>query len=262
MAMLGHGDHFADRHRLGQDSLRRLRGRRYAAEVDEQLPLPLAPSELVDAQAYPATGEFLRRQVDMQFADLRVLFQLPAEDLDPHVGCNLTTAAILLNLISGCSRWFFQTSEAAEITAEEQRTSSLLSRRRFIGFITEYWPKIGPEPSPDLVAGRLYDVRNSLAHDLGVAENPDRNEPMSVGLAKSRWVLDDIVMGLERNEVHPLKVPVIEERPGGYIVHLSGLYWALIKMLRAAVRDHPAEIENAIAAIMVPEIEELPDVTG
>ena len=55
----------------------------------------------------PATKHFLRRQVDMQIADIRLLFRLPANDLDPHVGCNLTAAAMMLNMISGFSRWFF-----------------------------------------------------------------------------------------------------------------------------------------------------------
>ncbi len=73
---------------------------------------PVVPSELPGA-AYPALTEFLRRQVDMQIADLRLLFRLPVEELDPHVGCNLTTAAMMLNVISGFSVWFFQTDARA-----------------------------------------------------------------------------------------------------------------------------------------------------
>lgn len=195
----------------------------------------------------------------MQIADLRVLFQLPVVALDPHVGCNLTAAAVMLNVISGCSRWFFQTDEAVAISADEQQRGFPLSARRFRGFVRQYWPQLGPEPPPDTVADRLYDVRNSLAHDLGVAENPDQEAHFTVGLAKSRWTLDNIVMHLERNELHPLTVPVIEEREDAHIVHLSGLYWATLRMMREALRDRPQEIESAISRVIVPEVEELAD---
>ena len=221
-------------------------------------PPPVVPSELCDA-AYPALTEFLRRQVDMQIADLRLLFRLPVKELDPHVGCNLTTAAMMLNVISGFSVWFFQTDEAAEIRSLEAADGNRRSRKRFIGFVTAYWPRVPPEPSPDLVAERLYEVRNSLAHDLGVYEDPKQEHPRIVKLAKHRLSLDDIVMRLERNELHPLTVPIIEEQGATYTVHLAGVYWALHRMLRAALNDRPQEIERAIGAVTLPEIAELAD---
>jgi len=118
-------------------------------------PAPVVPSEYVGIR-HAALKEFLRRQIDMQIADLRVLFRLPVEELDPNVGGNLTAAAMMLNVISGCSVWFFQTEQAAKIQAREAADGRRLSGERFVGFIKEYWPQIPPEPSPENVAKRLY----------------------------------------------------------------------------------------------------------
>jgi hypothetical protein len=223
--------------------------------VQEQFPPPRNPSENVDASTYPATHRLLRQHVDMQVADLRVLFQLPVDELDPSVGCNLTTAAMMLNVISGFSRWFFHTDEGAQIAAEEEGRRPL-SRRRFLGFVEAYWPHIAPEPSSDEVARRLYSVRNSLAHDLGVGEVPEGEQLEDVRLAKRAFSLADVV-DVERTsrDHHPLTKPVIEEREGMYVVHLIGVYWALHRMLADALRDHPDEIESTVAALAIPEIE-------
>lgn len=228
--------------------------------MNEQFPPPVVPSELVDATR-PATKDFLRRQVDMQIADIRLLFRLPAKELDPHVGCNLTAAEMMLNMISGFSRWFFQTEEAAAIREEEQNDGKPRSRRRFIGLVEAYWPQVAPEQSPDWVAERLYRVRNSLVHDLGVTDDPKQTDARTVRLGKGPLDLDTIVY-LERcsADKHPLKAsPVIEEQDATVDVHLFGVYWALHRMLRAALNDRPTEIESALAGVVFPEIEEVPD---
>jgi hypothetical protein len=228
--------------------------------MQEQFPPPVVPSDLVDASC-PATKHFLRRQVDMQIADIRLLFRLPANDLDPHVGCNLTAAAMMLNMISGFSRWFFQTDEAAAIRDEEQKDGNPRSRRRFIGFVEAYWPQVAPEQPAVWVAERLYIVRNSLVHDLGVTDDARQTDPRTVRLGKGPLDLDTIVY-LERcsADQHPLKAtPVIEERDATYDVHLFGVYWALHRMLRTALNDRPAEIENALREVVFPELEELVD---
>jgi hypothetical protein len=212
---------------------------------------PVVLSELPEVRPYPALKQFLRRQVDMQIADLRMLFRLPVEALDPNVGCNLTTAATLMNVISGFSRWFFHTEEAAEIARKEEERSRPLSACRFKGFVKTYWPKIEPEPSSEVVAHRLYEVRNSLVHDLGVREDPKQEHPRHILLRKACLSLDDIVVGLERNELHPISTgPVIQEQETGYAVHLAGVYWALHRMFRCAVQDRPKEIDQAIRALI------------
>lgn len=227
---------------------------------DEQFPPPVRPSGLIIGEGYPATREFLDRHLDMQIADLRLLFRLPVEELDPGVGCNFTVAAMMLNLISGFSVWFFHTDDAARIRAEEERRGLRLSGQRFKGFVREYWPRIEPEPAPEEVARRLYDVRNSLAHSLGVNEDPCDNNPSNVSLAKPVGLsLDDVVMRLERNLLHPLSVPIVEGNEREYTLHLAGLYWALHHMLKTALRDRPGEIERAVAAVTFPEIGRVTD---
>lgn len=220
-------------------------------------PAPVVPSAL-PGEAYPALTSFLRRQVDMQIADLRLLFRLPVPELDPNVGCNLTAAAMMLNLISGFSVWFFQTDEAKEIQrreAKEGRQSGL----RFKGFVKAYWPTIPPEPaSAEVVGNRLYEVRNSLAHDLGIRDDPKQTEERIVELGKHALSLSDIV-DYERATSHPLTVPVIEEQGTTFTVHLVGVYWALHWMLRAALDQCAVEIEQAIAAVPIPKIAEIDD---
>lgn len=191
----------------------------------------------------------------MQVADLRLLMRLPAPELEPDVGCNLTLAAMLLNLISGFSVWFFETDEATTIRADEERNGRPLSKRRFLGFVTTYWPRIGPEFDPAQAAERLYEVRNSLVHDLGARDDPQQEETRVIPLAKAPYSLDEIVTGFERNLVHPLKVPVIEETEGACIVHLAGLYWAVFWMLQAAIRDKADEIDARISELEFPEFE-------
>ena|SRR6266498_760484 len=167
---------------------------------------------------------------------------------------------MMLNLISGFSVWFFHTDDAARIRAEEEQRGFRLSGQRFKGFVQEYWPRIEPEPAPEEVARRLYDVRNSLAHSLGVNEEPRDNNPSNVSLAKPTGLsLDDVVMRLERNLLHPLSVPVVEGDEREYTLHLAGLYWALHHMLKTALRDRPGEVEHAVAAVTFPEIGRVTD---
>jgi hypothetical protein len=193
----------------------------------------------------------------MQIADLRVLFRLPVEELDPRVGCNFTAAAMMLNLTSGFSRWFFHTEEAAEIAAEESRDGNPRSARRFRGFVEAYWPQLPPEPPSAEVAERLYAVRNSLSHDLGVGEVPAGEEPEDIRLAKRALTLDDIVFVERSSGRHPLTKPVIEERAGVYVVHLIGLYWALHQMLRTALLNKPDQIEEQMRGLAIPHVQDV-----
>jgi hypothetical protein len=198
----------------------------------------------------------------MQIADLRLLMRLPVNELEPNVGCNVTTASMMLNVISGMSVWFFQTDEAVAIKAEEEKAGHRKRKKKFIVFIETYWPKIGHEPAGATVATRLYEVRNSLAHDLSLNDNPTVTTERRVSLAKLPLAPQDIVDALERNEVHPLKVPIIEEQGDDYTVHLVGLYWAVHKMLRASLQDQGERIEKAMSAVIVPDITEASDDTS
>jgi hypothetical protein len=74
--------------------------------------MSMLPSHFPEVQAYPDLKRVIERLVDMQFADLRDLMRLPAYTV--HSGMNLTTAARLFDVISGCSICFYNsTSELA-----------------------------------------------------------------------------------------------------------------------------------------------------
>jgi hypothetical protein len=223
-------------------------------------PEPLKPSDLVPGN-YPSLKRLLAQQVDMLFADLRLMLRLPAPSLEPDVGMNVTAAAMMMNIISGFSVWLFQTDEAKRIEAEEakRKGQQKLSGQRFKGFVTAYWPRLDPEPEPAVVAARLYKVRNALAHALGV-DDVDDPKARSVSLRKHALDPQDIVDALERNLAHPQTVPVIrEEDEGVLVVNISALYWALYRMLAAAVKDKPAEIESAISRVSFPKVAEEPE---
>jgi hypothetical protein len=50
-------------------------------------------------------------------------------------------------------------------------------------------------------------ARNSLVHDLGATDDPDRSEPRAMVLEKiPDLTLDTIVTAFERNLAHPLLV--------------------------------------------------------
>jgi hypothetical protein len=191
--------------------------------------------------------------------------RLPVAALDEHVGCNLTTAAMTFNLISGFSLWLFETEEAVRIQEEEIKEKKRLRGRRFKAFIETYWPSISPEPDISdtaerkKIAEQLYSVRNSLAHDLGVDDTEKRRQARSVSLAKHALTLQEIIDCCERNTVHPLVVRIVEEGDTTSVVRLTGLYWALHRMLESAIDDHAPEIEKKVAAIDWPEITETPD---
>src|SRR6266849_9532190 len=91
------------------------------------------PSELPEVQSSPSLRRLLEIQLDMQFADLRTLLLLPAEDQGFSGGCNLTSAALLFNIISGSSVLFYDASTTA---MSEGRQSG----RRFKELLSRYYP--------------------------------------------------------------------------------------------------------------------------
>jgi hypothetical protein len=128
----------------------------------------MLPSAYPEVQAWPALQQLLREQVDMQFADIRVLLRLPEPALSPNVGCNFTAASMIANQISGASIWFFHTGFATVIQREETRRKLKMpiSGKRFTGFVRAYYPRQPGEPTLETIANHLYDMRNILAHNL------------------------------------------------------------------------------------------------
>jgi hypothetical protein len=208
------------------------------------------PSHYPEAQGLPNVQQFLREQIDMQFADIRVLLRLPQAALDPDVGCNFTTAAAILNQISGFSIWFFHNAAAKRIETRERRAKAKapFSGARFKSFVRSYYPRRAGEPTARTIANHLYDTRNVLSHLLGVGDVVRTTRARRVDIVKPDPPLDEQdVVDLETHAAFPLAgVPV--QRVGMRTrIYVPGLYWALCYMLRAALADQPRRCEAAVA---------------
>jgi hypothetical protein len=209
------------------------------------------PSAFPEVAAYPALKRLLAEQVDMQFADIRVLLRLPQNDTAPHVGCNFTTAAAIANQISGFSIWVFHNRYAQLLQRHEKKRRDPLSGKRFHGFVRAYYPRVAGEPTLDTIAKKLYQARNLLSHDLGISDldRKPRGQEILIGKPDPPMNVEDIIE-LELEAQFPgVGVPIRRE---GTTIRLSvpGLYWALGRMLRAAVVDQPARCEQEAARLL------------
>lgn len=120
----------------------------------------LLPSAYPEAADLPAVRQLLGELIDMQFQDLRVLLRLPDPALAPDVGCNFTASAMMANLISGFSIWFFHNRYArGRLEPEERKRKQALSAKRFKGFVRAYYPRQIHEPTRETIANHLYDER-------------------------------------------------------------------------------------------------------
>src|SRR6266508_723251 len=88
------------------------------------------PSAYPEAANLASVRQLLSELIDMQFQDLRVLLRLPDPALAPNVGCNFTAAALMTNLISGFSIWFFHNRYAKALERSEKKRKQGLSARR------------------------------------------------------------------------------------------------------------------------------------
>lgn len=70
----------------------------------------MRPSLLPELERYEHLAKLVEVQVDMQFADLWTLLQLPRHEQGLHGGCNLTAATLVFNLVAGVSVLFYQSS--------------------------------------------------------------------------------------------------------------------------------------------------------
>jgi hypothetical protein len=83
-------------------------------------PARVVPSARISPRRHPALRAFLAHQVDMQIEDLRLLLRLPVPDLEPDVGCDLATAALILNMVSGFSVWLYETERQDDYSSRGQ----------------------------------------------------------------------------------------------------------------------------------------------
>lgn len=216
------------------------------------------PSQYDEAQGLRAVARLLTEQVDMQFSDLRALLRLPNDQIAPLVGCNFTAAAMIFNQISGLSRWVFHNRQAQRIVRRERKgRGSPFTGQRFKSFVRAYYPRAIGEPPVDSIAVKLFDARNLLSHNLGVGDLKPGSRRRTVAFAKPDPPPEPAdIVDLELQPTFPAAgVPV---RAAGLqtIFNIPGLYWALGRMLRAALADQPdrceQKAEELLAALPVP----------
>jgi hypothetical protein len=215
------------------------------------------PSQYPEAATLPAVRQLLGELIDMQFADLRVLLRLPDPALAPNVGCNFTATAMMTNLISGFSIWFFHNRYARTLEPKEKEKRQAYSARRFNGFVRAYYPRQMHEPTPPTIAKHLYDARNLLSHNLGIDDaswrtrERKRSRRRTISLLKPDPALSDAdVVELETYATPPFAPHAVTRRGLETRIFVPGLYWALGRMLRAALREQPVRCEQTAARLL------------
>jgi hypothetical protein len=185
----------------------------------------LLPSEFPEVQAHAALKRLLFEHVDMQFDDIRTMLRLPMEGLTG--GCNFAAAAVLFNIISGCSVCFYNASEKA-LTPAGQASC------RFRGLLGEFYPWVGePLSKADGVTLLYKATRNPLTHRLGLDEPPSsatkRNE-----IALKKWSLrpEEIAELEDSADKPPWALATITEKtvPSGanqFTISVPALYWGV-----------------------------------
>ena len=210
------------------------------------------PSQYPEVASLPWAKQFLGELVDMQFQDLRVLLRLPDPQLAPNVGCNFTAAAMLTNLISGFSVWFFHTPYAVgKLEPKEKQSKQGLSKRRFLGFVRAYFPRQLQEPTTQTIAKHLYAGRNVLAHNLGIDDSTWRTRAKKnsrrqvITFSKPPVGLtEDVIVELEKYASPPLAGQAITRNGLETQINIPLLYWATGQMLRRALKDQPTRCDR------------------
>lgn len=206
----------------------------------------MLPSEFREVQAWPHLTRLLAEHVDMQFDDLRTMLKVPTGGLTG--GCNFAAAAVLFNIVSGCSVCFYNASEAA-LTAVGQAGC------RFKGLLGEFYPWVGePLSKADGVTLLYKATRNPLTHRLGLDEPPS-SATRGTEIALKKWPLraDEIAELEDRPDKPSWADPTINETtvPSGanrLTISIPALYWGVHRMLHALFADpiHAAQA-NALA---------------
>jgi hypothetical protein len=195
----------------------------------------MLPSQFPEVEAYLDLQRVLERLVDMQFADLRDLMRLPAYTI--RSGMNLTTAARLFDVVSGCSICFYNSTVP-------KLSQSGIAGREFKGILQNYFPWAAvPVPVTDAIDVFYVWSRNPMAHALGVdvrQGNPDID-------VRKRGLRLRQVLALEDAPTLPKGIaPPLLGQPGSYALSVLGLFWGVHRMLHSLFAD-PQQVQAADA---------------
>jgi len=195
----------------------------------------MLPSEFPEVRAHAALKRLLLEHVDMQFDDIRTMLRLPMEGLTG--GCNFATAAVLFNIISGCSVCFYNASEKA-LTMTGQAGC------RFKGLLGEFYPWVGePLSKADGVTLLYKATRNPLTHRLGLDEPPSSASKGNEIVLK-KWSLRPAeVAELEDSTNRPawalatITETTVPSCASQFTISVPALYWGVHRMLHALFAD-------------------------
>lgn len=193
--------------------------------------------KLVDNHQYPKLSKFIEDHLNKEFEDLRSLLQLPKGEL--NAGCNVTTASMILNLISGLSVCLYDAS------FDHFMSKNTTGRgERFKGLLLSYYPwqsePIPRETSPiskEIVVKVLYSsLRNPLTHCLGLYKPGEKD---SIIISKSPMDIAQI-SELENNKARPQWLnPTIQLSRSvyHYEIDVNTLYWGVHRLIENLLSD-------------------------
>jgi hypothetical protein len=186
----------------------------------------MLPSDFDEIKDCPALCALLKRQMDMQVQDLRVLLELPTSELP--AGCNFAAASVLFNLMSGISVCFFSPQVGRSVPRAGRGDA-------FKRLLRTHYPWEDEPLKPSKAVEVLYHwARNPLAHSLGI-DDSDRPE---LALGKGPLTMAR-VLELETTSTRPEwllpTVYPIELKSGAeqLVISVPTLYWGLHRLLHS-----------------------------
>jgi hypothetical protein len=192
-------------------------------------------SKLVAATGYPHVHDFIEQLLDMQFADVRAMLQLPRLDVGIAPGCNFAIAATLCNLLSGISSTIYM-PDPFPPKLDPKRASGYAFKK----LVTGYYP-YQPHPTDDY-AQMLYDFcRNSLSHSAALVKpgSPTVNYTRVFDQDhQDRGWSDKELTDLERPG-SGFRVPYqgLQIQAQALTIHCDAFYFDVIGLLRKLVTD-------------------------
>lgn len=199
-------------------------------------------SQLAPTVGFPCVQNFVSQVLDMQFADVRAMLQLPRPEVGITPACNFAIVSSLCNLISGISTTIFK---PADLLHEVQ--SKCGSSRAFRSLVEGFFPYT--PPGSNRFPEQLYQLcRNPMAHSAGLmdASSPvvfftrifDSAHP-NVG-----WS-DEELEDIERpDRPFSLPHPGIVVDPNRWTLHCDSFYMDVIDIMRRLDAD-PIQLRAA-----------------
>jgi hypothetical protein len=182
-------------------------------------------SQSLELTAYPLVSSFVRRQLDMQFDDLRTMMRMPLPTIGLTGGCNFACAVAICNLVAGVAKVLYQKPPGMSGVGDG-----------FVALMIQYYPWQQTEPK-ERNAEILYNfVRNPLVHSLGAAIKRDQRQD-EVVIAKSAMSEADLER-LETSIDYPAGVSLAVATDGNrHTIWIAALYWGFLQLFRALCRD-------------------------